>query len=290
VADKPILKLQLLDAFDEPIQEAAVVMFRHLRLDEVLKATSEAGRPLAVKGLRGAPNGLYRVEADPACYLASSRFVDMAGDGTTDVVMHFAVDPTKVTKVKFPAFKALATDAQKVLKSSKKVTGFEGLSGQGLYNKLDDIRRAGLLNIVTKCGATLLSGGRTVLSFIEELRDLRGDRFFCAVAQQLRDEVKQAALEGRFDVVSGALHRPPDGTEPAGSFKSRDDYGNLQLTFFAGANGWVADIDIDDANGLGHVFQVLRNELTGRPTHPYDIQQILRRHQQLDTGYRLGFA
>lgn len=264
-----------------------MVMFRHLRLDEVLKATSEAGRPLSVRGLRGAPNGVYRVEVDPACYLASSRFVDMAGDGTTDVTMHFAVDPTKVTKVKFPAFKALPADARNVLKSSNKVTGFEGLSGQGLYNKLDDIRRAGLLNIVTKCGATLLAGGRSVLSFIDQLRDLRGDRFFCDVPQQLRDEVKNAAQAGRFDVVSSALHHPPDGTEAAGSFKSQDQYGNLQLTFFAGANGWQADIDIDDANGLGHVFQVLRNEFTGRPTHPFDIHQILKRHQQLDTGYRL---
>lgn len=290
MADKPLLKLHLLDAFEEPIQEAAVVTFRHLRLDEVLQAKSEAGRSLSIRGLRGAPNGLYRVEADPARYLASSRFVDMAGDGTTSVTMHFAVDPTKVTKVKFPPFANLDADTREVLAASKKVAGFEGMSGKTLYGKLDDIRRAGLLNIATKCGATLLAGGRTVLSFIEELRDLRGDRFFCAVAQQLRDEVKQAALEGRFDAVSGALHRPPDGFEPAGSFKSQDDYGNLQLTFFASANQWVADIDIDDANGLGHVFQVLRNELTGRPTHPYDIQQILKRHQQLDTGYRLGFA
>lgn len=290
MADKPILKLQLLDAFEDPIQEPAVVTFRHLRLDEVLQVTSAAGRPLSIKGLRGAPNGLYRVEADPARYLASARFVDVAGSGTTSVNMHFVVDPTKVTRVKFPPFARLDADARRVLGASKKVSGFEGMSGTTLYGKLDDIRRAGLLNIVTKCGATLLAGGRTVLSFIQELRDLRGDRFFCAVPQQLRDDVKQAALEGRFDEVSGALHRPPDGTQPAGSFKSQDDYGNLQLTFFAGPNGWLADIDIDDANGLGHVFQVLRNELTGRPTHPFDIQQILRRHQKLDTGYRLEFA
>ena len=287
MAREPILKLRLLDAFDEPIQEAAVVMFRHTRLDEVRQARSEPGKTLAVRGLRGAPNGLYRVEADPLCYLASSRFVDIAGDGATDVTMHFALDPTKVTKVKFPPFKDLAADARSILKSSSNVTGFKGLSGQGLYGKLDDIRRAGLLNIATKCGATLLAGGRSVLSFIQELRDLRGDRFFCAVPQQLRDEVKNAAQAGQFDIVSGALHHPPDGTEPAGSFKSKDDYGNLQLTFFAGAKGWLADIDIDDANGLGHVFQVLRNEFTGRPTHPFDIHQILKRHQQLDTGYRL---
>ena len=49
----------------------------------------------------------------------------------------------------------------------------------------------------------------------------------------------------------------------------------------------VRYIDIDDAAGLGHVFQVLRNHLTGNPTHPYNIHQILIAHQHLDPGYRL---
>jgi hypothetical protein len=34
------------------------------------------------------------------------------------------------------------------------------------------------------------------------------------------------------------------------------------------------------------VFQVLRNSLTGRPTHPYDIHEILLLHQKLDVGYQ----
>ena len=47
----------------------------------------------------------------------------------------------------------------------------------------------------------------------------------------------------------------------------------------------VVDMDIDDAAGLAHVFQVLRNALTDRPTHPYDIHQILIAYQRLDPGY-----
>jgi hypothetical protein len=61
----------------------------------------------------------------------------------------------------------------------------------------------------------------------------------------------------------------------------------LQLTFFVKGDEWVADIDIDDAGGLEHVFQVLRNKLSGRPTHPYNIHEILVKFQQLDPGYRL---
>lgn len=57
---------------------------------------------------------------------------------------------------------------------------------------------------------------------------------------------------------------------------------------YLGAGGfWVADVDIDDANGLAHVFQVLRNQLTKRPTHPYDIHELLLFYQKLDAGYTL---
>jgi hypothetical protein len=51
-------------------------------------------------------------------------------------------------------------------------------------------------------------------------------------------------------------------------------------------NDCVADIDIDDAAGLEHLFQVVRNALTGRPTSPFDIHEILVQHQMLDPGYR----
>jgi hypothetical protein len=284
---EPVLKLHLLDIFDEPINEAALVTFRNQSLSEVLNARSVAGKSMSVRGLRGSPNGLYRVEADPAAYLASSRFIDVAASGTTEAEMYFAVDPRRVKKVSFPAFNRLSTEVRRLLDASKSIGGFEGKAGAKLYGGLDDLRRAGFLNIIAKCGVTALPSGRSVLSHIEELRDLRGDRFFCVVPQQLRDDVKNATQAALFNEVDGSLHHPPDGFEPAGSFKTPDHYVNLQLTFFASADEWVADIDIDDANGLAHVFQVLRNELTGRPTHPFDIHQILKRHQSLDTGYRL---
>jgi hypothetical protein len=90
---------------------------------------------------------------------------------------------------------------------------------------------------------------------------------------------------GLFHEADDSLHHPPVGFERAGSFKTDDRYGNLQVSFFAKNDQWRADIDIDDASGLGHVFQVMRNFLTGRPTHPFDIHQILLLHQRLDPGY-----
>jgi len=87
--------------------------------------------------------------------------------------------------------------------------------------------------------------------------------------------------------VSPLLHHQPAGFTHAGSFKTQDHYGNLQLTFFTNGTDWVADIDIDNANGLEHVFQVLHNQLTGKPTHPYSIHDILVAYQKLDPAYEL---
>ena len=71
-----------------------------------------------------------------------------------------------------------------------------------------------------------------------------------------------------------------------------DRYGNLQLTFQRrGTTGddYVADVDIDDAQGIEHIFQVLRNSVSG-PTNPYDIHDILVKEQRLDPGYSFKFA
>ena len=280
----PDLKLALIDANGDPLDEAALVTFRNMMTGAIKSARSEPGKTLHVRGLDRGATGLYRVEADPAGYLASGRFVSIPSTGA-DATMRFAIDPRKVVGVKFPPFTRLDPDAKRLLDASDAVISFEGRSGTDLYAGLDDIRKAGFLNIMAKSRTTALLNGRVVGSYFAELRELRGDRFFCVVSQELREEVKNASLD-LFHEAPGNLHHPPAGFSPAGSYKTLDRYGNLQLTFFASSSEWVADVDIDNAQGLEHVFQVLHNELTGRPTHPYDIREILMVHQQLDAGYR----
>jgi hypothetical protein len=252
----------------------------------VVKSVRSGGKdPVAVTGLESGANGLYRVEVDPAAYLPSGAFVKLLSDDT-DLAMNFAIDAARVKDVDFPAFAKLGGELRDLLKSSKQVLGFEKKPAQEIYDGIDAIRRAGLLNIMRKCAATSLPNGRVVSSYPTELFELRGDRFFCGVPQALREDVKNSVLTGLFEPVPEGLHHPPVGFEHAGSFKTADHYGNLQLTFFANGDEWRADIDIDDAQGLEHVFQVLRNSLTGRPTHPYDIHEILLLHQKLDVGYQ----
>jgi hypothetical protein len=177
-----------------------------------------------------------------------------------------------------------------VLTNSPNVLGFENKTGAELYDavSVDNVKLAGLLNVACKTTATVFADGANALSLVRELRQLRGDRFFAVVDRLLREETVNSLSSGLFHRVSGSLHKlPPEfvGFQPADSFKTDDHFGNLQLTFFQKGDEFVADIDIDDANGIQHVFQVLRNHFTGEPTHPYNIHQLLVAHQHLDPRY-----
>jgi len=282
------LRLELVDAGGSRIRESVDVMIRHLVTGRRLLVRDAPGsKIIRIPDLPAAPEGLHLVEVDPPSYLSSGRFISVRSDGPTRVTMPFAIDARKVREAVFPAYGALGDEERRILAASDQVLGFEGRSGATLYDALDDLRRAGLLNILVKAGVTPLVNGRTVITYLEALKELRGDRFFARVSQELREETKQSMQAGLFDAAPDLLHHPPAGMTHAGSFKTPDHYGNLQLTFFAGGGDWVADVDIDDAAGLEHVFQVVRNELTGRPTHPYDIHDILLRHQHLEPGYAL---
>lgn len=284
------LQLDLFDVHGDRIAGMVDINLRHQVLAHNPVASVDASRRILIRKLHGAPQGLYRLEVDPPAYLPVSRFVNLEAEEATAVELTFAVDPKKVKRVDFPKFEDLPPEVRALLAASVEVFGFNGLEGKELYNALDDVRRAGLLNIAAKTRSTPLANGRTVFPYISKLLELRGDRFFAFVSKELREETKHSATAGLFHPVDSSLHHLPAGFSDytrAGSFKTDDSYGNLQLTFFMRGDDCVADIDIDDASGLAHLFQVLRNHLSGRPTHPYDIHQILVHHQHLDPGYRL---
>ena len=286
MANPVILSLELKDVYGNLLKEKVDIILRHQVLSQIVKVSNNASTKIQIKGLFGDPQGRYRIDIDPPSYQYVAQFINLKASGTTSLEFTFPIDPSKVKSVKFPAFGSTEADLQRVLKNSDKVLGFEAKKGKTLYDALDDIRRAGLLNITAKTRATLLTNGRTVLSYIQELREIRGDRFFAAVPKELREETKNSVAEGLFDPADESLHHPPANFSHAGSFKTPDHYGNLQLTFFMNdAGDCVADIDIDDAAGIEHVFQVLRNKLSGNPTHPYNIHEILIGFQHNDPGY-----
>lgn len=282
------LHLELLNVYGEPLGEKVDIILRHQQLTDtrIVKGVTASSKKILIGDLYANPQGIYLLEIDPPSYLPVRHFVNIKSSGFTDKQLIFPVDRNKVVDVKFPKFSQLSADAQRILNNSDQVFSFEGKTGATLYNALDNIRKAGFLNIIAKSGATPLTNGKTVLPYIQRLNEIRGDRFFAAVPKELREETKNSSNAGLFNGVSGALHHPPAGFTDAGSFKTKDRYGNLQLTFFMSGNDCVADIDIDDASGLEHVFQVLRNVLPGQFTHPFSIHELLVAYQHLDPGYR----
>jgi hypothetical protein len=215
-----------------------------------------------------------------------NQFVTIEADGFTDRQIRFAIDPKKVADVTFPAYADLPDDLRRILENSDNVLSFEGRKGEALYESLDDLRKACLLNLSAKCGATRLVNGKTVLPYIHRIRELRGERFFVDVTRELREETKNSVASDVFEEAPDLLHKPPDGFERAQSWKTLDQYGNLQLSFFAKADEWVADVDIDGAKGIQHLFHVLKHALTSSDTHPFAVHQILVARQEIDPGYR----
>ena len=281
------LRLSLVDVFDANIGGRVGVRLRHQVLsDSQVFNNLDASKRIKITNLFGAPQGLYRIEVDPQAYLPTSQFVNLKASDITDLKITFAVDPNKVTSVNFPEFATLPADTQTLLVNSDNILSFEGKSGEVLYDALDDIRRANVLNLTTKCAATPLSNGKTVLPSIQKIQEIRGDRFFVVVPKELREETKNSALDGLFTDAPEVLHTPPQGFSHAGSFKTKDKFGNLQLTYFMNGDDCVADIDIDPASGLEHLFQVIEHSITGNETHPYAVHEVLIEYQKLDPGYR----
>ena len=285
MANKVTLRLELMDVYGKPIPEKIDIILRHRVLSDFRRVSGNGAKKIDIKGLFGDPQGAYQLDVDPPSYQAVNCFINMKSSGITSLSLTLPIDPEKVTKVNFKSFGSLDAAVTALLNASDKVLAFVGKKGKALYDDLDPIRKAGLMNIVAKCRATGFGNGKNVLSYIQELKELRGDRFFAVVSKELREETKNSTSTGLFHDADQSLHHPPEGFSSAGSFKTGDSAGNLQLTFFAKGDEWMADIDIDDAGGFGHIFQVLRNKLSGKPTHPYNIHEILVKAQQLDPGY-----
>jgi hypothetical protein len=281
------LILELLDTTGKPLAEQVDIRVTHRVLADDRRFSNVKPVPCPkLTEFHRVPQGLYTLEIDPPSYRCVRQFVNILPNGDTNLRIVFPIDPRKVRDLKAPDFDELSADLKRILQNSSSLLAFAGKTGRDLYNELDPLRKAGVLNIAAKAGATILPGGTTVLQHIQQITEARGDRFFAVVTKELREETRNSEITGGFVSVNGSLHHPPLGYSPAGSFKSDDSYGNLQLTFFVKGDNWVADIDIDDANGLKHVFQVIRNSIHG-PTHPYDIREILLTHQQIDAGYTL---
>jgi hypothetical protein len=282
------LELEIVDAHGARLTEKVTVTLRHHVLKEELRAeVNDPSKIAAITGLRTEPQGLYVLEISAPSYRSISRFVTIPASGTLrEQPIALPIRPERARAI-FPTYDDLDPRVQALLERSTGVNGFQGRTGRELYDAMKDEPKAGLLNIAKKSLATQFKNGGDLLLRVT-LLDAIGDRCFVDVPAELIAQMPALVDGDLFRPVNGSLHEAPSGFEPAGSFKTQDAFGNLQLTFFQSTQGrCMAEVDIDDAAGLGHVFQVMRNHLSGNPTHPFNIHQILIAHQHLDPGYRL---
>lgn len=281
-----IIRVVLQDARRAPLPDRADVEVIRAQFGDVIaiKRNVRGSQPLA---FQVEPSEVYLIRAFSSRHRPVGQFVMAQATGRTDIALACPIHPDRVTSVKFPAYTTLPETLREVLERSRLEDS--DASGAALYAHLDTFQKAGLLNLHAKMTAVTL-GHSSAWTSVESLYRIRGDRLFADVQTSFRDAVKSALSAGLFRAVSGALHSPPPDYCAAGSFKTAEAFGNLQLTFFASLTAplrFRVDADIDDGEGLEHLFQVLRNWIADGATHPYDIHQILTYYQHLATGYDL---
>ncbi|HSE40714.1 MAG TPA: hypothetical protein VLH08_08115 [Acidobacteriota bacterium] len=286
------LKLNLLNIAFERVSDYMEIRLEHTVLSQPYEIRDTIPNGVVViTNIQTSQGGRYVLRINPEKYRSLYRIIRVLDDPDENVeTFVLPIRPNKVVHVDFPEYNTLPQKFTEVLSNSD-VEFLPGVIGKQLYDALefDWIKKAGLFNLHAKMSATCFRNGNNVFSYVNSINRIRGDRIFANVRKDLRDEVKNACLEELFKEVSGALHTPPPNFMQAGSFKSMEPYGNLQLTFFSNPNtlDFIVDADIDDANGIAHIFQVAQHEITNSITHPYDIHQILLHYQHIDPGYSL---
>jgi hypothetical protein len=246
--------------------------------------------PYNLPGIDFTQGGRYELLVSAKLYSSVHQFVRVFQDKETVLEIVFPLKASKVVGIKAPAYGSLADELAAVLIASE-VESFPGMKGQDLYKALDDPRKAGLLNLYAKMSSTVfrLPQPRNAFSYVKALTRLRGDRFFAHVDKALRDEVKNSGTYKLFHKQPGGMHQPPPGYQLVDSYKTLEKYGNLQITFFNNSEtlDYIADIDIDDAQGIEHLFQVVDHMVTGNQTNPYEVHEILLGYQKIDPQYTL---
>jgi len=290
------LALTLTDAANRDLNDRVTVDLFSAHASTHLQVSERVQREILIEGIDISVGPLYRVMVTPANHRIVQFFIYLAEGKATPFSLPVPVDPEKVVSVNAPSFQSLPPKARQVLEEAQVPRFNDGtggyLTGTQLYAALGPypLLKACYLNIMAKSTATPLPDGQTCLDHYSGLLRMEQDRIFLRTTAALVEETAHSHL---FHPVSAVLHDPLPGYAIVSSYKTFDHYGNLQLTFQRRGNtgnDYAIDIDIDDAQGIEHIFQVLRNSVSG-PTNPYDIHDILLGQKPpVDPTYEFVFA
>jgi len=290
------ITLELTTANGGDLNDFVRIELNSIQQSQQYQNNLQVGRTVTIRDIEVNAAAIYRIQVTPNNYRTVQRFQMLtAGQTVQSGPFPCPVQPSRVVGINAPSFEALSGPLQTILSVSNipRFLGPSGefLTGAALYAKLGQTPRlqACLLNLAAKSKAAVLRDGKSCLDHYTGLSRIEQDRFFARTTAALFEETQNSPL---FHSVSSALHEPVPGFRLVGSFKSLDRHGNLQLTFQRNAAGeYIADVDIDAAQGVEHFFEVIKDSVTG-PTDPYDVHDILLGSKELplDPGYSFVFA
>jgi hypothetical protein len=291
-----IVKLQLIDVLGLPLDDRTIII-DIFSLDNSIHSRATVllnGETKVSIQVQDCPPGVYRFQLSPTNYQAIQFFLTLLPGGTVerDKPVMFPIDPALEIGIAAPPFGNLPGKLQDFLTSatiravdgSIPVNGAPILVGEDLYDALPPKLKAALLNLFLKSFNTKLGDGTTCFDHIHLLRELDQDRLFATCDAALLEEVMDSH---QFHSVDFSLHKEILGYSRFASYKTLDREGNLQLTLSrkgTTGNDYLVDMDIDEAQGIAHAFEVVQNVFSGL-TNPYNVREILMATQRLRPLY-----
>jgi hypothetical protein len=286
--------VNLVDVYKEGIYDDVDLTFHNTDVSTFSRTYTVAlrGKPEIIPDVPAFPTGHAQVFIHPAKYRYKTVFIHVVGGDEQNVIAEEVwVDPNKADPklIDFAdlSAKSYGEDLLRLLSHPPAID-------QGMWNDLDPRNRATILNLCRKMVHEKTDDGELVIKKVSGIDrawldpDHR-ERIYTPVLDGFLGALR--ALPKNFKDADSSLHHYPNdwlGVTPRGSFKTRDDAGNIQFTFAQDAQGKsYCDIDLDDSAGIKHAFQVIGHKLTQVETDPYDIHEILKHFQNLDPEYRL---
>lgn len=289
--------------------KAALIDFSLRPIDDLVRirlnpaSGSAGGQPMQTPEFpyRGAPacrvTGIacqaagtdYVVEVQTRRYQTASVIQRISAVEGPALSVRLSIDPARVRNILLKgSYEGLDEQLRNVLAASEidqmqdpAVPG-SFLQGERLFGTLDALRKACLLNVWCKASH---SSSENAWRHVKAIRRLEQDRVFARVNEDLFAAVSQSS---KFSEAPNTLHEPMPGFERDRSFKTVDNRANLQISFMRRNGELAADIDIDEASGLAHAGEVVRNFVRGK-TSPYRIYELLFVDKELEPPYSFVF-
>src|SRR5215510_14766236 len=141
------LVLDFLDVYGERPDDRVDVTLKHQVLSQSANFPNQAtSKRLRVKELDSTQGGTFILQTFPLRRRPTSRFVRVLEDKTVQQSIVLPVDASRVTRIEAPGYDSLGDDLKAILTISS-VEGDEDKRGADLYKALDDVQKAGMLNI-----------------------------------------------------------------------------------------------------------------------------------------------